>query len=238
MNGQISVFDSVSPAGGSAADSESFGCCHRFRQCSDAGRCLIPDLDYSSACSYRKNLEKGLIFYGKNAAGFSLSEYRDFCSRVDQLPVEVHIEYCRIMVHFWFTEFAASSVLWDNSPALQSLCEAGFCKASPCEDRFLSLCNDKKLRKMLSCHPVYGPVWDSVPPSDDKRKKSFLCAWIKMNAVPFLESLSGKYSLVSLEQTYREYSHEYYHDFLSGKEKEFLVTLPKKRDDFGLFNAT
>ena len=43
--------------------SEKFGCCHRYKECSDAKKCLHPDLFYSRACWYRKNLENGNIFY-------------------------------------------------------------------------------------------------------------------------------------------------------------------------------
>ena len=45
---------------------DSFGCCSRYIQCSDAGKCLHPDLQYAKACLYRKNLEAGRIFYGIN----------------------------------------------------------------------------------------------------------------------------------------------------------------------------
>lgn len=43
--------------------SDKFGCCHRFKECSDAKKCLHPDQFYSKACWYRKNLENGKIFY-------------------------------------------------------------------------------------------------------------------------------------------------------------------------------
>ncbi len=45
---------------------EGFGCCHRYEQCSDAKRCIHPEALVSLACSYRRNLEQGRIFYGKN----------------------------------------------------------------------------------------------------------------------------------------------------------------------------
>lgn len=44
----------------------TFACCHRYEQCSDAKKCLHPNLMYSTACTYRKNLENNRIFYGKN----------------------------------------------------------------------------------------------------------------------------------------------------------------------------
>lgn len=45
---------------------EAFGCCHKYEACSDAKKCLHQDLAYATACMYRKNLEQGRIFYGKN----------------------------------------------------------------------------------------------------------------------------------------------------------------------------
>ena len=40
-----------------------FGCCSKYKQCSDVGRCVHEDLLYSSACEYRRNLEAGKNFY-------------------------------------------------------------------------------------------------------------------------------------------------------------------------------
>ncbi len=40
-----------------------FGCCSKYKQCSDEGSCVHEDLLYSSACEYRRNLETGKNFY-------------------------------------------------------------------------------------------------------------------------------------------------------------------------------
>lgn len=45
---------------------ESFGCCGKYVECSDAKHCIHDDKAFSTACMYRKNLESGRIFYGKN----------------------------------------------------------------------------------------------------------------------------------------------------------------------------
>ena len=45
---------------------DAFGCCGKYLQCSDAKKCVHDDLVYAMACAYRKNLEAGNIFYGKN----------------------------------------------------------------------------------------------------------------------------------------------------------------------------
>lgn len=44
----------------------SFACCARYELCSDAKKCVHIDRAYSNGCEYRKNLEAGKIFYGKN----------------------------------------------------------------------------------------------------------------------------------------------------------------------------
>jgi len=46
---------------------ETFGCCSRYTECSDAKACLQEHEQWSKGCSYRKNLINGKIFYGKNA---------------------------------------------------------------------------------------------------------------------------------------------------------------------------
>lgn len=49
-----------------SARATPFGCCSLFEECSDAKRCIHPNRLYSTACAYRRNLESGRIFYGKN----------------------------------------------------------------------------------------------------------------------------------------------------------------------------
>lgn len=44
----------------------SFGCCDKFIECSDAKKCVHSNKFYSKACMYRRNLDEGKIFYGKN----------------------------------------------------------------------------------------------------------------------------------------------------------------------------
>lgn len=44
----------------------TFGCCSQFVACSDAEHCIHENKLYSKACMYRKHLDEGKIFYGKN----------------------------------------------------------------------------------------------------------------------------------------------------------------------------
>lgn len=45
---------------------ESFGCCSRYIECSDEKKCIHPDQLHAQGCMYKKNLDAGRIFYGKN----------------------------------------------------------------------------------------------------------------------------------------------------------------------------
>lgn len=45
---------------------ESFGCCSKYEECSDAKHCVHNDVRLRFSCMYKKNLDLGKIFYGKN----------------------------------------------------------------------------------------------------------------------------------------------------------------------------
>lgn len=44
----------------------SFACCSLFMQCSDSLKCVHENRIYAMGCKYRRNLEAGRIFFGKN----------------------------------------------------------------------------------------------------------------------------------------------------------------------------
>lgn len=46
--------------------SHGFGCCSKYVDCSDMRKCVHHNNLYAKGCAYRKNLEAGRIFYGKN----------------------------------------------------------------------------------------------------------------------------------------------------------------------------
>ena len=45
---------------------DGFGCCSYFNDCSDAGACIFASDPRYRRCHYRRHLEAGRIFYGKN----------------------------------------------------------------------------------------------------------------------------------------------------------------------------
>jgi hypothetical protein len=45
---------------------EPFGCCSKYLECSDKRRCIQKDKELARECIYKRHLEEGRIFYGKN----------------------------------------------------------------------------------------------------------------------------------------------------------------------------
>jgi hypothetical protein len=48
------------------SDSDSFGCCSLYNECSIAKYCISPYKELRYSCQYRLNLKKGKIYYGSN----------------------------------------------------------------------------------------------------------------------------------------------------------------------------
>jgi len=44
----------------------TYGCCHLYEKCSDAKKCVSKEKIYATVCAYKKNLDEGRIFYGRN----------------------------------------------------------------------------------------------------------------------------------------------------------------------------
>lgn len=228
---QINLFDislpvpvAPSPVPQTSNDPDAFGCCSRFRSCSDAKRCLISHLDYSAHCSYRKNLENGAIFYGKNANGFSSAVYVEYCQRVKALSDDVRGECYRLLTYFFETKPGSRRVLVDNAPWIQSLADIGLFSVAPCHDYLLSVCGYRELLNRLKADPVYGPKWAARNDSD--RTKSALVEWIKKSAVPFLDHLADPYRMIEICDPAQIYATELYHDFLFCRSSGYIMDQP------------
>ena len=235
MDAQTSLFDMAAPAppDNSAAflnnDPDAFGCCSRFRSCSDEKRCLISQLEYSSHCSYRKNLESGKIFYGKNAVDFSPAEYSRYSRCINALSPDVLNECYRLLIYFCEVKPGSRRVLIDNAPWLRSLSDTGLFSIAPCHDYLLSACGYRELLNHLKSDPIYGPKWAAR--EDNDRTKKALVDWIKGNAGPFLDRLADPYRMIELSGSARIYAIELYYDFLFNRSFNFnALPSPLVRD--------
>ena len=74
--------------------SNSFGCCCLYQECSNMRKCIHSNNLYAKGCAYRKNLEKGLVFYGdtikaeqKNMKGKRIYKGKNLISFPDTFTV-------------------------------------------------------------------------------------------------------------------------------------------------------
>lgn len=107
----ISLFDDEGQAGDTTENENEnqspqeyikneFGCCSRYYECSNAKKCLIAEQKYAKGCLYRRKLESGIIYYGKNATGFSEEEYETCKCKVYQLPDALKNLYVGMVIMF------------------------------------------------------------------------------------------------------------------------------------------
>lgn len=137
MGEQISLFDIISPEGGEDSENSSIlslatskvSCCSRYRQCSDAGRCLIAGTDISDDCRYRLKLEAGEIFYGRRAKYFSQPDF-DYCLGQFEAMSEAEREaFLSCLYHF--CDLCFSTCFTSRSAALEALAARGLIKLYP-----------------------------------------------------------------------------------------------------------
>lgn len=123
-----------------SSDADNFGCCSRYRACSDAKACLIPDLSYSKNCIYRTHLEAGNIFYGKNANNYRPAIYEEFLEKYSLLSKKEQ-DALRTVLHYFFDKKVGTiSVMTFEIPEYLSLEKTGFFHLTMHPDRFMKKC--------------------------------------------------------------------------------------------------
>ena len=158
-DGQVSMFEALAPEPSpvsiqSAVNSpDSFGCCSSYRACSDAKTCIIPDRDYSANCLYRRNLEAGRIFYGKNANGFDQSKYDELYRRVVSLSPDVRSVFDAILIDFIEYHRAARRCIVRNK-YIPELSAVGLFEFRTMGAEFPKLCSHRSfLKPAVTSHP-------------------------------------------------------------------------------------
>lgn len=147
-----SLFDApaaAQPVKAPPENTDTFGCCSRYRACSDAGRCVIADQSYSANCSYRKNLEAGRIFYGKRADGFSVARYKEIQDRVNDLPPTARSVLDALLVDFCEYNRGVQRCIVRNDQ-LDVLSGVGLFDFQPLGSAFPPLCGYKELKAYAS----------------------------------------------------------------------------------------
>lgn len=206
----------LSPA--NANDSDAFGCCSRYRACSEQGKCLISDLDYSVHCAYRANLESGRIFYGKNAVGFSAQQYDTLVSAVSALDDNTRALLDRLIIEFCEYRRGVESVVirreWSSE-----LSEVPLFEFSRLGSAFPRLCGYFNLLDAVKGSTDFGVMFQRAQKNAEGKKlkpqsKAFLTSWLNSEGVELREKLVAPYLMVSIRPGMRPYVEELYHDTL------------------------
>lgn len=121
----FSTSDNTS-SGASPSAKDAFGCCSRYSACSDAKTCLIPHLDYSNNCIYRKSLERGHIFYGKNADKYNAAVYQSFVDSYSALSANAAGLLRGILYYAFIKKRGIKLIMLADSPDIPTLDRAGF----------------------------------------------------------------------------------------------------------------
>ena len=107
---------------GKDLSSGQLGCCSKIRDCSRAGHCLQDD-EYYKQCGYRKNLEKGNVFYSEKANSFSQERYDYIESFRNSLDENEKGAFDEIVIYFEKTKRGTKSCFCLNNDNIRSVIE-------------------------------------------------------------------------------------------------------------------
>ena len=208
-----------SPSTVTLNSTDVFACCSRYQECSDSKQCLIADHPHAQGCQYRKSLEQGHIFYGKNASNFSVARYQDFIAKVSSLQADVRQEFFKILAYFLRNKRGISYVIWAYSSQLQVLAELGLVYLNECRQYVLSKYKANAIESFVTGTPK-EQAWQTYKDEQFKaakaRNERFILkdtfiAWLYQEAPELLLSIDEKYRFISLADDGR-YADEYIHD--------------------------
>lgn len=222
----------VSETTRSATFSDSISCCGKYRECSAAMKCLNTEKVYSQRCSYRKKIEAGISFYGKNAVGFDMDEYSRYKADVSALPGNAYDCYIRLLKLFLVTRRCSPRELLYACDLIPELISTGMIDVKTAHDYVLSKYKDKSLRNLIAHSSKLKDQWDAVEKQakldavsrgSKYSFKNVFIPWLKAAAPEIVESLDEKYCFVSLPSRHYLYTEEYYIDTIGYSENDIPV---------------
>lgn len=201
-------------SGASASAKDAFGCCSRYSACSDAKTCLIPHLDYSKNCTYRKSLENGHIFYGKNADKYNPAVYQSFVDNYGALSANAASLLCGILYYAFIKKRGIKLIMLADSPEIPTLDHAGFFSQVEHPSRVVKKCSVSAMVDACGDLIETANEWAKSQTKPDiwKKRKSIrqelpgvkilrdeLSTWIIQSSPETMQKLSEGISFVELD---------------------------------------
>ena len=161
-------------SGASASAKDAFGCCSRYSACSDAKACLIPHLDCSKNCIYRKSLEQGHIFYGKNADKYNAAVYQSFVDNFKSLSPDCANLLRGILYYAFVKKRGIKLIMLADSPQIPTLDQSGFLSQVNHPDKVVKKCSVSAMVNACGDLIETANEWakSKVKPEVWKRRKS------------------------------------------------------------------
>ena len=179
-------------------ENAAFGCCHLYRECSNAKRCL-QDEARSANCAYRKNLEAGKIFYGKNVNGFSEGRLNEYINRIEALPAEARRAFDDLLIDCCWARRSRKIVI--RNRFITEIESVGLFKIKPADSYILECCSYRTLEaRLIAIDEKTKGKWRNS--SDDVgtgMKKRRLKKWVAGEGAAIFKRISEPYRLAVID---------------------------------------
>jgi hypothetical protein len=164
---------------------------------------VIQDRGYSYACTYRKKLDAGKVFYGKNGMNFDAQGYSDFLDKYDALSTEEQQEFRLIVSHFQYWNRGARDDLLYVTPCIRRLASMDLLHLDQNPSRILPLLTLPRLKSMLD--------GTSLPANAPREK---IISYLAAENPPAVRALTDEIAYVAVPPRLSACYEEFFHDYI------------------------
>lgn len=178
---------------------DSVGCCHLYYECSLEKKCVSLYEETKIKCVYKKNLEKGLIFYSKNANNFLMQKYQELVEKYNSLDSELK-DYFNYILHYFINHKRLSEyALFLRTPQIDMLVKKEFLI-------------DDNTHLHIALNNFTFKYLKSLLPENKKMKKNELIDHIIKSDLKAVERFHTKFIYARFDRSLFEYYQEIYFD--------------------------
>lgn len=204
---------------------------------------MIPHLDYSKNCIYRKSLEQGHIFYGKNADKYNAAVYQSFVDNFNALSSNSADLLRGILYYAFVKKRGAKLIMLADSPEIPTLELACFLSRKFLPEAIVRKCSVSSMIDACGDLIHEANEWAKSQADPDKwaKRKSVrrnlrgvkilrneLSTWIIRFSPETMQKLSEGISFVELDLSNTLELEEFFKDYIYKEDKSFpLDTLDK-----------
>lgn len=208
---------------------ETFGCCSRYRLCSETGRCAIESEERSKGCAYRKKLESGKVFFGKNADKFDREIYADILNRITGLSAGAKAAFDNLIIIFAEYQRGTSYCI-ARKQYTDEMREIGLFDFENVGSEFVSGCAYKTFLQ-----PAFEDIFKYA--EGKKLTQEKLREWLNGKGKHIRDMAAETYCHVRKKAETNLYMEEYYCDFLSSGQAARIYSLSPFAEDGMLSQA-